>query len=302
MFLRFLILTILNSLTMINQVHAHEFVPKNNLKIPTTFVKPCQTMTESTFNRNIGDVEKNYKPLIAAKGQELVINRLWQDSEVNAGASRSEGRPIINEVFMYGGLARHPAITEDAFAIVVCHELGHLVGGAPLVSTVWGKASNDGQADYFAVTKCVRKYFETKANNEQIASSKKMPVVVQSKCLLAWGKTKEYSICVRTAQATFALANFFAAMERSITSVTFETPSKKVVTSTFNGHPDAQCRLDTYFQGSLCQVSHKVEFSNIDANKGACINYNQDGSRPKCWFKPGQSTASTSGGFQNRRN
>jgi hypothetical protein len=32
---------------------------------------------------------------------------------------------------MFGGLARHELVTDDGFMMVVCHETGHHLGGAP---------------------------------------------------------------------------------------------------------------------------------------------------------------------------
>ena len=67
------------------------------------------------------------------------------------------------EVHMYGGLARHQAVTADGFALVVCHELGHHLGGAPQKVDWFGRlrwASNEGQADYWGTAKCFRKLLE----------------------------------------------------------------------------------------------------------------------------------------------
>ena len=55
---------------------------------------------------------------------------------------------------MFGGLARHKLVTPDGFALVACHEMGHHLGGAPRRG---GWASNEGQSDYYATTKCARR-------------------------------------------------------------------------------------------------------------------------------------------------
>lgn len=308
MFLRVLFLLILNSLLIIGSSSAcgvqkgDGFLPKNNLRIPSTFFTPGKTMTEATFNKIISDVEAIYRPLMAAQGKELVIHRLWKNPEVNAQAYKESRESKYYELDMFGGLARHPAITPDAFALVVCHELGHHLAGAPAVDTLWGKASNEGQADYFATTKCIRKYFAAKNNMQQGLAGKKVSTTAQSQCQATWGKTKDFYICLSTSMASQSLADLFAASERSMTNAQFDTPSDKVVTTTYNDHPAAQCRLDTYFQGSLCKVSQSVDFSSQDASKGACNSYAQMGARPKCWYKPSlQSESMTTGSFQNRR-
>ena len=48
-----------------------------------------------------------------------------------------------------------------------------------------------------------------------------------------------------------------------------------------------QCRLDTYFQGSLCDKDVNDEVDNSDA-EGVCTlaqGYTF-GTRPLCWYKP----------------
>ncbi|MGE3610238.1 MAG: hypothetical protein AB7I27_11665 [Bacteriovoracaceae bacterium] len=59
-----------------------------------------------------------------------------------------------------GGLARIKEMTPDAYAAIVCHELGHILGGAPfqdIPDFEW--ASVEGQADYFSASVCLPRYF-----------------------------------------------------------------------------------------------------------------------------------------------
>ena len=46
-------------------------------------------------------------------------------------------------VAMFGGLARRPEVTKDAFQFVVCHEVGHHLAGWPFA---YDWASNEGQS------------------------------------------------------------------------------------------------------------------------------------------------------------
>jgi hypothetical protein len=267
-------------------------LPKNNLKVTTAFFKPGQTMTEETFNRIINGVGSVYAPIIEARGAKLKIESDWDDATVNAYASREAGTYKVN---MFGGLARHPATTEDGLALVVCHEIGHHIGGFPKKGVMWGSAwaSNEGQSDYFATTKCLRKYFETIKNSAQVVSRMAVPAPVQEKCFAAWGQSKDHAVCVRIALAGQSMGNLFAALRRSTTKPDFSTPVTTPVTATNDNHPDPQCRLDTYFQGGLCTVSHTVDLADKDERVGACIDYNKGGARSKCWFKPSVA------GFQN---
>jgi len=73
-----------------------------------------------------------------------------------------------------------------------------------------------------------------------------------------------------------------------LTDISFSTPDQAEVTKTFNGHPEAQCRLDTYFAGAICNMPHDEDFSSSDPIKGACAEERGDkiGVRPHCWYKP----------------
>ena len=68
----------------------------------------------------------------------------------------------------------------------------------------------------------------------------------------------------------------------------FSTPSTEVVDKTFEQHPVSQCRLDTYFNGSICGVAATEDFGQDDGATGACAQEKGDkiGYRPTCWYKP----------------
>ena len=133
------------------------FLPPNDLKIPIGSAED-KGITRKQYDAVMDRVQEIYAPLIAARGARLVIKRLWDDPTVNASAERRGNDYIVN---MYGGLARHAAITQDGLALVVCHEIGHHIGGAPKYSGQW--AANEGQADYFANLKCLHRVFAASA-------------------------------------------------------------------------------------------------------------------------------------------
>jgi hypothetical protein len=61
------------------------------------------------------------------------------------------------------------------------------------------------------------------------------------------------------------------------------------VSKTDDQHPLAQCRLDTYFNGSICPADAMEDFSQTEGKTGACAQEKGDtfGYRPTCWYKPG---------------
>jgi len=269
------------------------FVPENNLYISAD-EKNLAGLTEEQFNKTIDKVVSVYAPIVDQLGGNLAVDRNWTDGTVNAYASRA-GKTW--KVAMFGGLARHNTITEDGFALVVCHEIGHHIGGAPKKggSTTggwWGGntsslswASNEGQADYWATLKCLRKVF-LNDNNISMMSSLNAPAAVVEACKKN-NNAEDTALCVRTSMAGKSVSNLFSVLS-SLPTTDFATPDSKVVTKTDHNHPKAQCRLDTYFQGSLCEVGMNEEVSQNDEVKGTChpsLN-SPIGNRPLCWFRP----------------
>jgi hypothetical protein len=257
------------------------FVPENDLFIPVS-EKTLTGITEKQFNDVIDKIEHLYAPVVSNHGAELKVIRNWTDGTVNAYAQQigKEWR-----VSMFGGLARHRTITEDGFALVVCHELGHHIGGAPKYNSS-GWASNEGQSDYFATLKCLRRAWLSD-DNEAIISEMDVPAYLNESCQAAWPEKADRAICIRGAMAGSSVANLFAALSWGRTPK-FDTPDTKVVTRTSDRHPASQCRLDTYFQGALCEMSLNDDVATDSEVTGTCHGStgHVSGVRPLCWFKP----------------
>ena len=260
------------------------FLPENTLSIPVG-VKNGGGISEIEFNTVIDKLEAIYAPIVASMDGKLVIARKWSTNTVNANANRL-GAWNVN---MYGGLARHAAITSDGFALVLCHEIAHHLGGAPKLSSFlpfnrW--ASNEGQSDYFATLKCLRQLF---LNDKNISIVKKLkaPKVLVDACEQAWPDKNDKAICIRSGMAGASVAGLFSAIQEKPEGK-FETPDTAIVSKTDDSHPAFQCRLDTYFQGALCEKAMSEEVSQEDEVQGTChgTTGHNLGLRPLCWFKP----------------
>lgn len=261
------------------------FLPENDLYIPVG-AKAVGGITEEQFNAVIDKLEGIYEPIVSNMGGDLKIARKWTDGTVNANATRMGSSWNVN---MYGGLARHATITEDGFALVLCHEIGHHLGGAPKVNSFLGLnkwASNEGQSDYFSSLKCLRQLF-AHDNNAAIISKVKIPETLAKACQKSWPNKDDSSICIRSGMAGASVSALFAAL-RNKPEAKFETPDQKVVSKTNDAHPDFQCRLDTFFQGALCEKLVGEEVSQKDEVQGTCHGStgHTNGLRPRCWFKP----------------
>jgi len=269
---------------------AGAFIPKNNLKIPVS-ASVRGGIDQAGFDEIIDRVVSFYAPIAKARGGVLKINHLWDDETVNSDAEREGKSWIINA---YGGLARHPVITKDGFSLVLCHEMGHHLGGYPKFADAeeneW--ASNEGQADYFATMKCFRRVHESD-DNASIVSSLEVPKIVNTKCSDTFKTTDQMNLCVRDAMAGNNLARLLWAISNDIrhqvrSEPSFDTPDPSVVDVTDDSHPEPQCRMDTYFNGSICGADFNEDFGQKDPSTGACSVEKHDtlGYRPLCWYKP----------------
>jgi hypothetical protein len=249
------------------------FLPQNNLSLPLNHNFIGKQMTEATFKETIANVAKIYESQFQSQGLRLRATGNWQSSMVN-GVAREKGRDRL--VIIYGGFARHELVDVDELVLVTCHEIGHHLGGAPVASP-W--ASSEAQADYFATSKCTRLYFEKypKAINRSQVSS-----IVQNKCDSSFSTTLERESCMRANQAALNVSKLFAIVQKNPTP-SFETPDMSRVTKINYKHPKAQCRLDTFLAGSICEESATSDFSRKDFRSGACTG-NAPGARPECWF------------------
>jgi hypothetical protein len=123
--------------------------------------------TEQEFKGAIKHFEKFFGPQIEDEHNvELIVFGSWASNTVNAYAEKSDKKVMVT---IYGGLARHKAITKDGFIAVLCHELGHHFGGYPKKSTnKWSSA--EGQADYYASMKCLRRLWKNEDNAQAIGA------------------------------------------------------------------------------------------------------------------------------------
>jgi hypothetical protein len=269
------------------------FLPPNNMKIPVGATHQWAFsdvatggLTEEQFNSVIDRFERLYSDEISKLGGTLKVNRLWTDETVNASANQQGTTWNVN---MYGGLARHPAITVEGFALVICHEGGHHLGGAPKIGDLWGGrswATNEGGADYFATLKCLRRFF-AEDDNATIVGKAQIDPLAKERCESEFTNVNDQLLCKRSSLAGNSVALLFMDLRKETTPPGFGTPDPKVVTETNDAHPATQCRMDTYFAGAVCHVDASVANSNTDYRQGSCVQPQDNfGWRPLCWFKP----------------
>lgn len=258
------------------------FLPENNLLIAEE--NNLSQMSKDEFNTIIKKLKSSYKGEALKRGGILSLKGAWKSKQVNAFALRAG--PLW-KITIHGGLARHPLMTRDGLALVICHELGHHFGGAPK-STVPLKKWNsyEGQADYWAALKCLKRLFQDD-DNTTIVQGLSVPELAKTSCQKEFNTSKDQALCMRVVMAGLDMSKLVADYRREAIPMV-ETPDPKIVQTTSFQHANAQCRLDTYFQAALCSLDPKENVSDEDPIVGVCSRVMQGevGSRPLCWYAP----------------
>jgi hypothetical protein len=238
--------------------HSFASLPENDLwKQDNKFMS---NITEAEFYAVIDEMRQLYSPIIRGFGGWFVLSGNWDDSTVNAYASRSGSEYHVN---MFGGLARRPEVTLDGFRMVICHEIGHHLGGFPNA----GWASYEGQSDYYATHVCARKVL-----SKYSADETEIPYFCEVL------KTEdEQKTCARSLKAGLSLATLLATLNNE-PMPSYDTFDPTVVRKTKQEHPAAQCRLDTYLAGAVCDKEWNDKVIPKNA-KATCA-------RPRCWYAP----------------
>lgn len=190
-------------------------------------------------------------------------------------------------------------LTLDALSVLLCHEIGHLAGGAPFMNFAGVNSSlrfsAEGQADFFATSSCLPSLWKKENNSVSLAQISANPGL-EKICSPSMGE-QERALCARIAIASKTLQNYYYALALIETNnitpprspgpePSFETQDTSITRQTLTReYPKLQCRLDTMLAGIKCQSEMYTNFSvNPDATL-ACGEYAILASRPACWFK-----------------
>jgi hypothetical protein len=228
------------------------------------------------------EIRRVYEPL--ARKDNTTFKIIWKLNEgvINASGIKRNGSW---ELTVYGGLMFHPFMTEEAFRFILCHEMGHILGGEPTfpVSPI-DRTSNSGQPDYYAAAVCMKLLLKDADNTHQNA----VDPVVEVRCRHTFNTPREQNLCRRVGNAGNEAARFLSTILGQKAS--YSTPSREVANHMESAHPVLQCRMDTYLAGALCRTMP----SGISVDEGNQINAScnvGESARPRCWFVPQAETA-----------
>lgn len=275
------VLGIIFSLFAFASTNAFGVIPYNDIQIPTELAKG---VSEADFKRITDLLHKIYAPKIEEKSHlKFVMNADWSDETVNAYATREVDAWTVQ---IAGGIARAPGMTKDSFALIVCHEIGHHLGGAPRTFLYDGWPSAEGQADYWASSKCLKNYYQALLEDEVIIKTD-LPAKVSKDCTSVYKGYAEMKICIRSMMAAIDFSNFLNELPDNKVATSIERFDDRIVKGTNTNHyPRPQCRVDTVYSGALCDIDANVATSETDAKIGHCNDATKLGTRPRCWYKP----------------
>lgn len=243
---------------------------------------------ESVYAKDLKDLNK----VLRWKEEKFKLNG-YQAPNMTSDWFEDENHLTISINF-----AGYKGIDLDAFTLSICHEMGHFFGSLPIknksilildrelpTSTLF-----EGQADYYATLKCLRRVWKD-SDNLQIIQTRENFKVPYELCKSVFPDTSSAALCTRSILAAQKDAEFIVAWEKrarkneTIVIPKLEHKDTHVVsrTTSLAVHPNSQCRLDTYVAGALCSVDAEVNLSPLDPIEGSCST--GVGARPACWFK-----------------
>lgn len=224
-----------------------------------------------------------FTPFAKARGFHAIsINQDFEHPQYVGGVNTLNGE--IRVIFGSEFNAVYPELSEDAYAKILCHELGHILGGTAANEQDPGvQISPEAGSDYFAGAVCLPKLFKNlPASNLIIADP-----IVTTNCGLQFTNAAEQLICQRVAMAGLSFfTSFHHAMVRSIPGIENEkfyaVPDLNVKdTGYYDFYPSFQCRGETLAAGAYCPTSQGLwdqGIKNWHCKSGL-------GARPSCWFK-----------------
>lgn len=232
-------------------------------------------LTKEQFLRSGVKLKTYYTPIFTKQGYRFDVELDWDDTEMAFADVDLEFK--YARVVVTGDFALEKGSTPDTFMMILCHEMGHILGGAPYVSD-WGK-SFEGQAEYYATLRCFKE-INANEDNESFVKLHQLeitPVMIQLCSKVYQGK--ELALCLRSILTSYKqLKNHFPKANLSLTK---KDPTI-VEFNDFYRYGSPQCRLDTLVAGALCNAKGKL--SNTDYKQGTCTT--GIGARPRCWFDP----------------
>ena len=239
------------------------------------FAKPLfAEASKSEFEQTLESARKYFRPIYQSHGKELSILGEWDYDENNAKALAYTVDHYFIEI--YGGALKSEGTNTDSLRAMICHEVGHHLGGAPFMPQYYEdyylfQGSSEGQADYYAANVCLKKWLNGEDHwrkIHQIGFSKKDQIF----CERYHNDKNNIGLCIRIITAFKRMLSLKIESEVQINLKTPSLAYKYALASSVT-HPPSLCRLETAYAGVICHQEN-----------GCSIFQNPiEASRPLCW-------------------
>lgn len=178
----------------------------------------------------------------------------------------------------------YPNLAQDAYAEVICHEIGHILGNTAYNEQPAGqRISPEAASDYFAGAVCLKKIFRHFPEEKTTIAN---PIVIE-KCRSQYKDPGEQKICQRVAMAGYS---FFTAFHHGLLKLVpqikydkfYALPDfNKKDNGFYDFYPSLQCRTETIAAAALCETSESLW------SEGRKDWHCKDGpgARLACWYK-----------------
>ncbi len=211
-----------------------------------------ETETKNQIFENLRhEFIQTYSETVKAKHQINLVIKLDDEVKNYFGGMSSDHEKM--EIQMGSEFHLQEGVTIELYAFILCHELGHLLGGAPFsdhTETHIRRHSNEMQSDYWAAKVCLP-HFLTK-----MPSKKNLLENLDNTNIVSVSKECQgQQMCIRVIDAGFDFFKYLKIMYKEY-QVEFkipkiETPEAPAEKDTKSKYPSFQCRLDTIVSGAL---------------------------------------------------
>ena len=255
--------------------------------------------TLTLFSQLTFSAEKTIREKTHYTEMEKTLIQIFTPYAINAGHSRIKISTDYENTLYTGGVmvednminiifgsefnTAYPNLPEDAYAKILCHELGHIFGETPAADQISQPISPEAESDYFASAVCLKKLFRAYPSR----TIQMVDPMVSMNCLSVYKDAQERELCERIAMSGL---NFFTALRTSLlktkaimSSDTFyaQPDFSKKETRYFDFYPSLQCRTETIAAGAYCDTSENLW--SIGEKNWHCKS--GIGARLGCWFK-----------------
>ncbi len=226
---------------------------KNYFELPVDSPE-ARGLSEIQYYKVLSNFFAQYVNLVQDKtGKPFEVKFDWHNNYFGAFAELRENKYSIS---LWGGMARAEGMTEEVAYTILCHELGHILGGDPKQTIKYSDwASIEGQSDFFATKRCMPHLLKS--------------IKMKTSSISSYAKEicKGNKECETIASASYLTNLFFIkwSYKKNI-EVSFEKIFiPEAIDLNLNTYPTEQCRLETMLRGAECLVNKNCE-------------------RPSCWY------------------